>query len=162
MTLARSTAEVRGRQGARAGIVSRLLADAVDLVVVVLIWVGLLVVAAGIRALFTGELSFGVPNDAVRGPLVSLLLIAYLAYGWGLNGRTVGKVVLGLRAVGRDGTDLSPWRALARAVLYLMFLPGILWAIVSRKNASIQDLLVGTAVVYDWGHTSGEHPPPPV
>ena len=69
--------------------------------------------------------------------------------------------MLGLRAVRRDGTDLSPWRALSRAVLYIIFLPGILWAIVSRKNASIQDLLVGTAVVYDWGHTSGGSAPPP-
>jgi uncharacterized RDD family membrane protein YckC len=38
-----------------------------------------------------------------------------------------------------------------RAVLYVVFLPGILWAAVSRRNASIQDLIVGTAVVYDWG-----------
>ena len=161
MTLARSTTEVRAHQGRRAGIVSRLLATAVDVVVVVLIWMGLLVVGAGIRALFTETLVFEAPPDAIRGPLATLLLIVYLAYGWGLNGRTVGKVVLGLRAVRRDGTDLSPWRALSRAVLYIIFLPGILWALVSRKNASIQDLLVGTAVVYDWGHTSGGSAPPP-
>ena len=55
MTLARSTAEVRAHQGRRAGIVSRLPGHAVDFVVVVLIWVGLLVVGAGIRALFTGH-----------------------------------------------------------------------------------------------------------
>lgn len=161
MTLARTRGEVRARQGRRAGIASRLLAAAVDLVVVVLIGIALLVVAAGIRALFTGELEVEVSADEVRGPLATLLVLAYLAYGWGLNGRTVGKVVLGLRAVGRDGSDLSPWRALWRAVLYLIFLPGILWAVVSRKNASVQDLLLRTAVVYDWGPTSGggERPP---
>lgn len=161
MTLARSTAEVRGRQGRRAGIASRLLATAVDFVVVILIGIALLVVGAGVRALFTGTLELDAPSDSIRGPLASLVLVAYLAYGWGLNGRTVGMVVMGLRAVRRDGGDLSPWRGLARALLYLIFLPGILWAIVSRRNASVQDLLLGTAVVYDWGHTSDRVTRPP-
>lgn len=161
MTLARATAEVRSRQGRRAGIVSRLLATAIDLVVVILIGIAVLVVGAGVRALFTGTLELDAPSDAIRGPLATLLLIAYLAYGWGLNGRTVGKVVVGLRAVRHDGRDLSPLRALFRAVLYLIFLPGILWAVVSRQNASVQDLMLGTAVVYDWGHTSDRVTRPP-
>jgi uncharacterized RDD family membrane protein YckC len=138
-------------QGRRAGLPSRLLALAVDVVVVVLIGVLLLVVVAGIRALFTGELEVEVSSDAARGPLATLLVLAYLGYGWGLNGRTAGKVALGLRVVGRDGSDLSPLRGLVRAALYLIFLPGILWAAVSRKNASLQDLLLRTAVIYDWG-----------
>jgi uncharacterized RDD family membrane protein YckC len=161
VTLARATAEVRGRQGRRAGIASRLLATAIDVVVVILIGIAVLVVGAGVRALFTGTLELDAPSDAIRGPLATLLLIAYLAYGWGLNGRTVGKVVMGLRAVRRDGRDLSPMRGLFRAVLYLIFLPGILWAVVSRKNASVQDLMLGTAVVYDWGHTSDRVTRPP-
>ena len=141
----------RALQGRRAGLVSRLLALAVDVVVVVLVGVLLLVVMGGIRALFTGELEVEVSSEEVRGPLAVLLVLAYLGYGWGLNGRTAGKVALGLRVVGRDGSDLSPLRAVARAVLYLVFLPGILWALVSRKNASLQDLILGTAVIYDWG-----------
>jgi uncharacterized RDD family membrane protein YckC len=108
-------------------------------------------VIAGIRALFTGELEVEASPDAVRGPLATLLVLAYLGYGWGLNGRTTGNVALGLRVVRSDGSDLSPLRGLARAVLYLIFPPGILWAVVSRRNASLQDLILGTAVVYDWG-----------
>jgi uncharacterized RDD family membrane protein YckC len=141
----------RALQGRRAGLVSRLLAVAVDVVVVVLIGVLLLVVIGGIRSLFTGDLEIEVSSDAVRGPLAVLLVLAYLGYGWGLNGRTAGKVALGLRVVDRDGSDLSPLRGLVRAALYLVFLPGILWALVSRKNASLQDLFLRTAVVYDWG-----------
>ena len=68
---------------------------------------------------------------------------------------------MGLRAVGRDGSDLSPWRGFWRAVLYLLFLPGILWALVSKRNASVQDLLLRTAVVYDWGHHSSRQVRPP-
>jgi uncharacterized RDD family membrane protein YckC len=162
MSLARSTEAVRARQHRRAGIASRLGAAAVDLVTVIVLDIGILIVAAGIRALFTGELELDAPSDAIRGPLVGLILLVYLAYGYGLNGRTVGKVVMGLRAVGRDGSDLSAWRGFWRAALYLIFLPGILWVLVSRKNASIQDLILRTAVVYDWGHTSGgaARPPP--
>jgi len=161
VTLARSTAAVRARQGRRAGIASRLLAAAIDVVVVVFLMIALLIVGAGIRALFTGDLELELLNDELRGPLATLVLLAYLAYGWGLNGRTVGKVLMGLRAVGRDGSDLSPWRGFWRAVLYLIFLPGILWALVSKRNASVQDLLLRTAVVYDWGHHSGAHVRPP-
>ena len=161
MTLARSTPEIHARQGLRAGLASRLLSAALDVVVVILLEIVLLIIGAGIRALFTGTLELSVPSDLVRGPIATLVLLVYLAYGWGLNGRTVGMVLMGLRAVRRDGSDLSALRGFWRAVLYLMFLPGILWVLVSRKNASIQDLLLGTAVVYDWGHHSGGHVRPP-
>lgn len=154
-------ARARELQGRRAGIASRLLATAIDLVVVVLIGVCLLVVEAGIRALFTGTLELEISSELVRGPLATLLVLAYLAYGWGLNGRTVGNVAMGLRVVREDGNDLSMGRGLARAVLYLAFLPGILWAAVSRKNASVQDLLLRTAVVYDWGPAAAPHPASP-
>lgn len=161
MTLARSTPEIRARQGRRAGLASRLLATGIDVVVWILLLIVLLLIVGGFRALFTGTLEFDAPQDIVRGPVATVVLVAYLAYGWGLNGRTVGKVLMGLRAVGRDGSDLSPWRGLWRALLYLLFLPGILWVLVSRRNASLQDLLLGTAVVYDWGHHSGGHVRPP-
>jgi uncharacterized RDD family membrane protein YckC len=161
VTLARSTPEIHARQGLRAGLASRLLAAALDVVVVILLEIVLLIVWAGIRALFTGTLELSIPSDLVRGPVATLVLLAYLAYGWGLNGRTVGMVLMGLRAVRRDGSDMSAWRGFWRALLYLVFLPGILWVLVSRKNASIQDLLLGTAVVYDWGHHSGGHVRPP-
>ena len=161
MTLARTTPEVRARQGRRAGIASRLAAAAVDVVVVILLEIGLLIIAAGIRALFTGRLEIELSDGEIRGPVAVIILLAYLAYGWGLNGRTVGMVAMGLRAVGRNGSDLSPWRGFWRAVLYLIFLPGILWVLVSKRNASVQDLLLGTAVVYDWGHHSGGSVRPP-
>jgi uncharacterized RDD family membrane protein YckC len=41
---------------------------------------------------------------------------------------------------------------LARAVLYVLFPAGLLWVLASRRNASVQDLVVGTAVVYDWAY----------
>ena len=62
----------------------------------------------------------------------------------------MGKQLAGLRVVDRVGRRLSVWRALARAVLYVLFPIGLLWVLASRRNASAQDLVVRTVVVYDW------------
>jgi uncharacterized RDD family membrane protein YckC len=145
----------QGLQGHRAGLVSRLAALAIDAVVLALIGILALLIVAGVRALFTGELEVEISSDALRGPLATLLVLAYFGYGWGLNGRTPGKVALGLRVVRKDGSDLPGLRGLVRAALYLVFLPGILWSAVSRKNASLQDLVLRTAVIYDWGPAAG-------
>jgi uncharacterized RDD family membrane protein YckC len=153
----------RALQGRRAGIVSRAIAAAIDLVVVVAIGYLLMAVAGAARALFSGRLEVLLPPDEVRGALAGLLLIAYLALGWGLNGRTLGKVAMGLRVVGHDGGDLSPVRGLVRAAFYVVFPIGFFWVALSRRNASLQDLALGTAVVYDWGYgtssAAGPHPP---
>jgi uncharacterized RDD family membrane protein YckC len=152
---------VRERQGRRAGIASRLLADVLDLLTVVLVAVVLVVVAAGILGVFSGSFEIPTPPEPAREILAGLLLLGYLAYGWGLNGRTLGKLVLGLRAVGADGGDLSPGRGLARAALCLAVPVGLLWVVVSRRNASLQDLVLGTAVIHDWGFGAPAGPSPP-
>lgn len=143
--------EVRGRQWRRAGIVSRLLADAVDLVVAIVLGVLALLVLSAIRGLFTSSFEFVSLPQPYRVVLALLLVIGYLGAGWGLEGRTLGKTVMGLRVVGDDGSDLSPGRGLLRAALSVLVAPGILWALVSSRNASLQDLVLRTAVVHDWG-----------
>ena len=152
---------MQARQGRRAGIASRLLADVLDLLAVVLVALVLLVVAAGIRAVFSGNLAIPTTPEPTREILAGLLLLGYLAYGWGLNGRTLGKIFIGLRVVRADGGDLSPGRGLARAAFYLVFPVGLLWVIVSRRNASLQDLVLGTAVIHDWGFATYPEPSPP-
>jgi uncharacterized RDD family membrane protein YckC len=138
-------------QGRRAGLISRFLADAIDLMVVLVSLVAIHFAVAGIRFLirpraFTWpELSF--LNHATFG---WILLIAYLTVGWTNTGRTLGKTVLGLRVVDRDGTRLTLWRAFLRALLYAALPIGLFWCAVSARNASVQDLLVRTSVLYDW------------
>jgi len=136
----------------RAGIVSRLIAVAIDVLVVLVVCVSLMVAVAAFRLLWGGRF------DVVAGPalqnriVAGLVLLAYLAYGWGLNGRTAGQILMGLRVVRDDGADVSLARGFARAALYLVLPVGLLWAAVSGRNASLQDLWLGTAVVHDWGH----------
>jgi uncharacterized RDD family membrane protein YckC len=62
--------------------------------------------------------------------------------------------------VDRVGRRLSVVRSLARAVLYVLFPAGLLWVVASRRNASVQDLVVGTAVVYDWTYHPADEVPP--
>jgi uncharacterized RDD family membrane protein YckC len=143
--------EVRGRQDRRAGIASRVLADGVDLIVVVLLGLLVLLVASALRGLFTRSFEFVSVPQPYRIILALALLIGYLGYGWGLEGRTAGKVVMGLRVVGDDGSDLGPGRGLLRAALYVLVPLGLLWGLVSHRNASVQDLVLRTAVIHDWG-----------
>ena len=141
----------RAMQGRRAGVISRFLADAIDLLVVLASLVAIHFAVAGVRFLihpraFTWpELS--VLNHATFG---WILLIAYLTLGWTNTGRTLGKTVLGLRVVEADGTRLALWRAFLRALLYAALPIGLFWCVVSARNASLQDLLVRTTVLYDW------------
>ena len=144
-------ARVKAAQGRPAGIVSRVIADLLDLLAVLAIaWVVALAVSA-ITIVFGGGIALTLPPQPLRGPAMLVLLVAYLTYGWGLNGRTLGKLVMGLRLVRTDGSDVSFVRALIRAVIYALVPILLAWAIVSRRNASVPDLVVDTAVVYDWG-----------
>jgi uncharacterized RDD family membrane protein YckC len=152
--------QARALQGHRAGFVSRIVADAVDLGVVWAIGLAALLFAGVVRFLLTGPpfRTPVLPNwlDATLGVIIA---VAYLASGWASTGRTVGKQVAGLRVLDRAGGRLPLSRALLRAALYVLFPAGLLWVLVSRRNASVQDLLVGTIVVYDWSYRSPEESP---
>ncbi|HEY8556660.1 MAG TPA: RDD family protein [Actinomycetes bacterium] len=146
-------AEARALQGHRAGLASRVVADVIDLAVAWLLGLSALLVAGVVRYLLTGPpLRLPVmPRwlDVTGGAAIA---VGYLAFSWAATGRSVGKQVAGLRVVQRVGRRLSLRRSLARAVLYVLFPAGLLWVLASRRNASVQDLVVGTAVVYDWAY----------
>jgi uncharacterized RDD family membrane protein YckC len=139
--------------GHRAGFASRVLADAVDLGIIWLLALSLLLSAAVARYLLVGP-PLGAPDLRLllSGPLGVLLAVAYLGAGWATTGRTPGKQLAGLRVVDRTGHPLPAGRAVLRALLCVLFPVGLLWVLVSRSNASLQDLLVRSAVVYDWSY----------
>jgi len=149
-------AEARALQGHRAGFASRLVADVLDFGVAWLLGLSALAAAGVVSYLLTGPpLQLPVlPNwlDATAGATIAVF---YLGLSWAATGRSVGKQVAGLRVVDRAGRRMSLWRSFARAVLYVLFPAGLLWVLASRRNASLQDLIVRTAVVYDWAY----HPP---
>ena len=108
----------RGLQGHRAGIVSRFLADAIDLLVIVVAVVGVYLGVSVVRFLLHPRRFTWPEVSALNlGTLGWILLIAYLTIGWANTGRTWGKGVLGLRVVSSKDAGLPLWRAFVRATL---------------------------------------------
>lgn len=141
----------RGLQGRRAGLVSRIAAAGIDLLVIVAIVASLYGAVAGLAFLINPR-TFSWPSGigwSVPG-VVAVVGTPYLAISWSASGRTVGDVLLGLRVLRGDGRPVRPWRAVLRALLCLVLPVGLLWIPFDRSRRSLQDLLFGTCVSYDW------------
>lgn len=127
------------------------MADAVDLLVAVALTAGLYFAVAGVQFLVRPRgFSWPVLGALPLGALSWGLLIVYLTIGWSSSGRSAGKQLIGLRVERADDGRLGLGRAFVRAVLCALFPIGLFWSLISSRNASVQDLLVGTKVVYDW------------
>jgi uncharacterized RDD family membrane protein YckC len=142
----------------RCGIGIRGVAMAIDSVV----WFALFFVATIAIAVPTGELQStadGV-NAELEGTLGTIAFLSWLALGIGYHtvlecrtGKTLGKYLVGIRAVEADGGSLSLRsslvRNLARIVdwLPLFYVLGILLVVVSDDHERLGDRLGGTAVV---------------
>lgn len=144
-------AEARAIQGRRAGLFSRIVANVIDLAVVVGAVAATYVGWAGIKLLWQGAgFTRPTPGFAVALVFSEVLHVLYFAAAWTTSGRTVGNRVMGLRVLGRGGHRLHLGIALVRAVFCVLVPFGLLWAGVSRERRSIQDLVLRTSVIYDW------------
>jgi uncharacterized RDD family membrane protein YckC len=142
--------DARPYQGLRAGLVSRTLANAVDVAVVLAILGATYAVVTAARFLLDPiSFRFAAPSAPVLIVLGYLVLTAYLALSWWLTGRSYGDHVMGLR-VDRRGERLRPVASFARAAFCTIVPIGLLWVAVSRENRSLQDVLLRTSVTYDW------------
>jgi len=139
-------------QGERAGLVSRGAAALIDAFAVSAVCVLALVCTGAIRYLLLGG-PFTLPDPPRRlVPVIGgAVSVAYLTWGWVNGGRTAGDQVMGLRVLAQSGRPLGLLRALLRAVFCTAFPLGLLWIVVSRRRASLQDLIVNSSVIYDWG-----------
>jgi uncharacterized RDD family membrane protein YckC len=146
----------RAPPGRPAGIVSRALAAAIDLGVVMVMGGGVLLTVAGVR-FFLSPVSFHWPSPSWALSLLAgaVLATGYLTVAWATTGRTYGAAVLGLRVRSAGGGPLGWMRAGLRAVLYVMFPPGLLWVVVSPRRRSVQDVMLLSVVVYDWRDDAG-------
>ena len=61
-----------------------------------------------------------------------------------------GYLQRGGRGYLRRGGRLRWWTAFLRAACCTLVPIGLLWCAVSRRNRSLQDLLLGTRVIYEW------------
>ncbi|NYD40552.1 RDD family protein [Nocardioides panaciterrulae] len=151
--------EARPWQGRRAGVVTRLAAAALDAAVV-----GLVLLAGyfGLAAVMfmVDPRGFELPHAGLFLSLTSAFVVAfcYLALAWSVSGRSYGGLVLGLRVQRHDGRPLGLVLAVLRSAACVVLPVGLLWVAISRHRCSLQDLLLGTRVVYDW-QPRGVHRP---
>jgi len=143
--------EARPYQGRRAGLVTRLVAATIDGVVV-----GLVLLAGyfGLAALlfFVNPRNFSMPHAGLVFSLASAFVVTfvYLTLAWTLSGRTYGYLVMGLRLLGRRDQPPGLVGSAGRALFIALVPIGVFWLLVSRDNRSLQDVFLGTSVVYDW------------
>lgn len=141
----------RAYQGRRAGVVSRTIANVVDLLVIVAILCAIYGITAGVAFLlhpsayhFPAGLGWSIPAVAF------VVVVPYLTLTWHATGRSYGDTLLGLRVVSRDGGRVRFLWALLRALAYVVFPIGFFWVAISPANRSLQDVVLRTSVVYDW------------
>jgi uncharacterized RDD family membrane protein YckC len=133
-----------------AGVVTRVIAAAVDAAVVVALTVLLDLAAAGARFVWS-PVDFRWPRPMASVAVVVLLLIAvvYLALGWALTGRTYGSRLMGLRVLSSRNQLLGWTRSVLRALISVLLPVGLLWCGISRTRLSLADVVLRTVVVYD-------------
>lgn len=150
--------------GNYAGAVTRLLAHWVDLSVA-----GFLFIMGSAAVDYLLETVVGVAAEFDDlGEWRAVVALAWLFLYWwisiALAGKTIGKALLGLRVVTREGEILSSWQSALRAVSlplsYAVFGLGFLGIIVGRERRALHDVVAGSAVIYDWGPRTAELPTP--
>ena len=132
-----------------AGIVSRGTAAVIDLLVAGVI-VGILYLGVALTRLMLQPSSFRfpAPNAFFSTAVMFAVAVVYLAGCWVTSGCTAGGVVMGLRVVGRRSGRVSLVVALLRAAACVIFPVGLVLVAVDRRRRSVQDLVLGTRVVY--------------
>jgi uncharacterized RDD family membrane protein YckC len=74
----------------------------------------------------------------------------YWTVAWATSGRSLGARFMGVRVVNRKGERVRWPVALARAAFSVGFPIGLAWALISKRNRSVQDVVLRTIVIYDW------------
>lgn len=139
------------REPRPAGIVTRGLCAVIDLCVV-LAFLGVIYLGTMLVRLLYSPRGFHLPTPEVWLSAGATLVVSilYLTGCWATTGRTVGAVAMGLRVI-TTSHRLVRWpQAALRAVACVLFAFGLLWAAVDSRRRSLQDIVLRTAVVYDW------------
>jgi uncharacterized RDD family membrane protein YckC len=132
---------------------TRALACAIDVIVQFLVLSALL-------GLMLGFLIGGDASEALGAALVTLVVLVVLI-GYRVvmetltRGRTLGKLMLGLRVVRDDGSSIRFRHALVRSLLWLFVdfspffaaSPGIVASLMNKQGKRIGDMVAGTVVI---------------
>ena len=129
---------------------TRALAFFIDLAIVSI----LALVAYGIGVYFLQVASV----DSENAFMTIYLLLFFLASAYfvvlnGYSGRTIGKMLMGIRIISVDGATIGFWQSFVRWIGYyisgIFLFIGFLWSIIDRNSQSWHDKLAGTFVIKD-------------
>lgn len=158
--------ERRGvKTGRYAGPLTRLLAVALDFLVVTASFTMMVGLVDFFAARLSGNPEISLVDGVVYGILLGVWGFLYVWIGTAVAGKTPGKAVLGLRVVTADGDPAlhrrEPLiRVLTMPLSYLVFGLGLIGILVDRERRAWHDRFARTAVVYDWGSRTATLPTP--
>jgi uncharacterized RDD family membrane protein YckC len=131
------------------GFGQRLVATVIDGALVVILSF-ILAAVVSIVPLLIGWL-IPIPVTALIIPAGLLFSLIYYAGSWQKSGQTIGKIVMGIKVVGKDGSRLTWGKALLRYVGYIVSgivaSIGFLWVAFDRKRQGWHDKIASTYVI---------------
>ncbi|WP_242454452.1 RDD family protein [Bailinhaonella thermotolerans] len=145
-----------------AGLATRALSQLIDVVAQIAALYALSLIL-GLVANVTDEAFFFV----IQLVFSILVIVAYpVAFETLSRGRTLGKLALGLRVVGDDGSPVRFRQALVRGLATLVEIwafwgsPALITSLVNRRGKRLGDVFAGTIVISDRMSLRAEPPPP--
>jgi uncharacterized RDD family membrane protein YckC len=140
----------RAMQGERAGFFTRLIAAVIDVVIVGALMIGIWIAVWLFLLVFNPFVEYGMPRPGYFVLGGYFLIWAYWSWGWAASGRSIGQGLMGVRVLDRKGQFPSWKLAIARSAFCVTFQVGIVWILISRRNRSVQDVVLRTSVIHDW------------
>ena len=142
--------DAREVPGERAGFATRFLASVIDVALVTALMMALWLGIEILQLIFTPGIEVEPPRAATLVVWGYIFTTFYWTVAWATSGRSLGAWVMGVRVVNRKGARLRWPVSLARAAFSVGFPIGLGWAIISKRNRSVQDVVLRTIVIYDW------------
>lgn len=140
----------RAMQGERAGFFTRVIAAVIDVVATGAIVLGIWVAGWLFLLVFSPAEGASLPQPGYFVLSGYAVLWGYWTWFWATSGRSPGQSLMGIRVLDRRGEHPSWGLAAIRSVFCVVFQIGIAWILVSRRNRSVQDVLLRTSVIHDW------------
>ena len=153
------------KTGRYAGPLTRLLAVLVDGVVATFGFTLLVAGVVFVVRLFAPDFEMPQSTGIVYGVSLVVWCFFYLWASLAVFGKTIGKMILGVRVVSADGkivlTGRQPLiRVLTYPLSFVLFGLGLLGVVFNPHRQAWHDRFARTAVVYDWGSRTASMPTP--
>jgi uncharacterized RDD family membrane protein YckC len=150
--------------GHYAGPLARVAALSIDMFAVVFMFgIGTAIINWTLDLLFRRD-----GNYALAAPWATVLFVlwtlAYYIVPLAMTGKTLGKAIVGLRVVTREGHPLRGGQAVIRVLVlpisFALLGLGLIGAVFGPQRRTLHDLAAGSAEVIDWGDRAAALPSP--